>query len=100
MRLRYLGPYALTPDNSRRASAQTTVNVRGAYDFGRLSLYAEVLNLLDDDGKDIVYYYGAYVEGFDPPGLTSEDIDCEAVNCRMSRAVEPRTLRVGLKWEF
>ena len=100
LRVRYLGPYALTPDNANRASAQTTVNIRGAYDFGRMTLYAEVLNLFDDDGKDIVYYYGAYVEGFDPPGLTADDIDCDVINCRMSRAAEPRTLRVGAKWEF
>jgi outer membrane receptor protein involved in Fe transport len=100
MRLRYLGPYALTPDNVNRASGNTTVNIRGAYDFGRMTLYAEVLNLLDNDGKDIVYYYEAYIEGFDPPGLTSEDIDCDIVNCRMSRTAEPRTLRIGAKWEF
>ena len=30
--------------------------MRGAYKFGRMTLYAELLNLLDDDGKDIVYY--------------------------------------------
>jgi outer membrane receptor protein involved in Fe transport len=100
LRVRRLGPYALTPDNAHRASSQTTVNMRGAYNFGRMTLYAELLNLLDDDGKDIVYYYGAYVEGFDPPGLTADDINCDVVNCRMSRATEPRTLRLGAKWEF
>ena len=100
LRVRHLGPYALTPDNAHRANSQTTVNVRGAYNFGRVTLYAELLNLLDDDGKDIVYYYGAYVEGFDPPGLTADDINCDVVDCRMSRAAEPRMLRVGAKWEF
>jgi outer membrane receptor protein involved in Fe transport len=100
LRVRRLGPYALTPDNAHRASSQTTVNMRGAYKFGQVTLYAELLNLLDDDGKDIVYYYGAYVEGFDPPGLTADDINCDVVNCRMSRATEPRTLRVGAKWQF
>ena len=63
-------------------------------------MYAELLNLLDEDGKDIVYWYEAYVDGLDPPGLTSEDIDCDVANCRMSRAEEPRTLRVGVKFEF
>ena len=100
MRVRYLGPYALTPDDAVRAASQTTVNLRGAYTLGNLTLYADLLNVLDDDGKDIVYYYGAYVEGFDPPGLTADDIDCDVVNCRMSRAAEPRTLRLGAKWEF
>jgi outer membrane receptor protein involved in Fe transport len=99
-RLRYLGPYALVPDNSLRASAETSINLRGAYTLNRLTLYAELLNALDADGKDIVYDYPAYVAGLDPPGLTSDDIDCSVVNCRMSRAEEPRTLRVGLKFAF
>lgn len=63
-------------------------------------MYAELFNILDADSHDIVYYYEAYVEGFDPPGLTSEDIDCNTTNCRMSRATEPRTLRIGLQWEL
>lgn len=100
LRLRYLGPYALTPDNANRAESHSTLNLRGAYKMGSVTLYAEVFNLFDDDGKDIVYYYEAYVDGFDPPGLTADDIDCAVVNCRMSRATEPRTLRVGAKWEF
>jgi len=100
MRMRYLGPYALTADNSRRAAGESTINLRGAYSIGKMTLYAELLNVLDEGGKDIVYYYPAYVEGFDPPGLTSEDIDCDTINCRMSRAEEPRTLRFGVKFEF
>jgi outer membrane receptor protein involved in Fe transport len=100
LRVRYLGPYALTADNSRRANSETSINMRGAYNIGNVTLYAELLNVLDADGKDIVYYYGAYVDGLDPPGLSSDDIDCDVVNCRMSRAEEPRTVRVGLKWSF
>lgn len=100
MRLRYLGPYALTPDNQRRAGSKTAVNLRGAYTFGPATVYAELLNVFDGDGKDIVYYYAAFIEGFDPPGLSSDAIDCDVVNCRMSRAEEPRTLRVGVKWAF
>ena len=100
MRVRYLGPYALTPDNAQRAEAETTVNVRGAYHFSDLTVYAEIINIADDGGKDIVYYYPAYVAGLDPPGLTSDDIDCATVNCRMSRVTEPRTLRFGLKYRF
>ena len=100
LRVRHLGPYALTPDNAHRAGSGTTVNVRGSWQTGPLTLYAEVFNLLENDGKDIVYFYEAYVDGFDPPGLTSEDIDCGTVNCRMSRATEPRTVRLGVKWLF
>jgi len=100
LRVRHLGEYPLLPDNSIRADSETSVNVRGAYRVGRATIYGEVLNLFDADGKDIVYYYEAYVPGVDPPGLTSEDIDCSVVNCRMSRAEEPRTLRIGVKYAF
>lgn len=100
VRLRYLGPYALVPDNSRRAGSETHLNIRAAYTMGRTTIYGELLNALDENGKDIVYWYEAYVEGLDPPGLTSEDIDCDVVNCRMSRAEEPRTFRVGVTYRF
>jgi len=100
VRVRYLGPYAMTPDNTQRASPETSVSLRGAYTVGRATWYAELLNVLDEHGKDIVYWYPAYVAGLDPPGLTSGDIDCSVVNCRMSRAEEPRTLRVGVKFAF
>jgi outer membrane receptor protein involved in Fe transport len=100
LRVRYLGEYALTPDNAHRAESQTSVNLRGAYTVGRATWYAELLNVLDEDGKDITYWYEAYVDGLDPPGLTSEDIDCAITNCRMSRVEEPRTARVGVKFKF
>jgi hypothetical protein len=100
MRLRHLGPYALTPDNTERAGSETTVSLRGAYNWQNMTFYAEVINMLDADSKDIVYFYQAYVAGLDPPGLTSADIDCGSVSCRMSRVTEPRTLRVGLKYRF
>jgi len=100
LRVRYLGPYALTPDNAQRARSKTSVNMRGAYTLGAKTFYAELINIFDNDGKDIVYWYEAYAPGFDPPGQSSADIDCSVTNCRVSRAEEPRTLRVGLKWAF
>ena len=103
MRIRYLGPYALTPDNLQRASGTTSVSFRGAYSFDRVQLYAELINALDDDGKDIVYLYEAFIEGYDDVvnGAASiDDIDCDVLDCRMSRSREPRTLRVGLKYRF
>lgn len=100
LRVRYLGEYALLPDNAQRAGAETSVNVRGAYRVGRAMWYAELLNVLDEDGKDIVYWYEAVVPGLDPPAFTSADVDCSVTNCRVSRAEEPRTLRFGVKLEF
>ena len=103
MRIRYLGPYALTADNSQRAGGNTGVNFRGAYRFPKLELYAEVINAFDDQGKDIVYWYETYVAGYDDVvnGAASiDDINCDVLDCRVSRQREPRTLRVGLKYRF
>tara|TARA_R110001599_G_scaffold353880_1_gene601916 strand:- start:22998 stop:25019 length:2022 start_codon:yes stop_codon:yes gene_type:complete len=99
-RLRYLGPYAMTADNSERAGDLTTLSLRGAYHWTSLTLYAEVINAFNEKGKDISYYYEAYIEGFDPPGLTSEEIDCGETNCTMSRVTEPRSFRIGLRFNF
>ncbi len=91
-RMRYLGPYALVPDNSERADAEKVVNVRAAYKPGRFTIYGEVLNVMNSNGKDIEYIYASNVAGLDPPGVE--------VNGRLSRAIEPRSLRVGVKYEF
>jgi len=100
LRIRHLGPYALVADNSARADSLTTANLRGAYHWDKITTFVEVINLTDTDGKEIVYEYAAHIRGLDTPGLTSEDIDCSAINCRMSRATEPRTFRVGLSYQF
>jgi outer membrane receptor protein involved in Fe transport len=84
-RLRYLGEYALLPDNSERADNEYQFNVRAAYNFTHLTVYGELLNAFDHKGKDIVYFYE---NAFDPEGG------------RVSRAEEPRTVRVGLKYRF
>ncbi|MDH3441882.1 MAG: TonB-dependent receptor, partial [Gammaproteobacteria bacterium] len=103
MRARYLGPYAMTADNQNRAGGTTSINLRGAYTVKNFTLYAELINAFDHDGKDIVYWYEAFVEGYDDVVLGAtdiNDIDCDVINCRVSRASEPRTLRVGIKHRF
>ena len=92
VRLRYLGPYPLIEDNSLRAPGETMINLRAAWKAQHLTVYAELLNVLNDDGKDIVYYYATHVEGLDPPGTE--------VDGRVSRSEEPRTLRAGVKYQF
>ena len=79
-------------DNSQRAKPETTLNLRGAWKGANVTVYAEVLNLLDEDGKDIVYFYGSHVAGLDP--------DDELVEGRLSRVEEPRTFRFGIKYTF
>lgn len=100
LRVRHLGSYPMLADGSQRADKLTTVNLRGAYHWEALTLYAEFINLLDSDGKEIMYWYEAYVDGFDPPGQTSEDIDCAVTNCRLSRSTEPRAFRLGVSYKF
>lgn len=100
VRLRYLGPYALDAANSRRGESLTTINMRTAYHWESITMFIEVINLADTDGKEIVYNYPAYVQGLDAPGLSSDNIDCDITNCTMSRATLPRSLRLGVRYQF
>lgn len=98
-RLRYLGPYPLLEDNSERTDGEVLLNLRLAWNPGPWTLYGELLNVLDHDGKDIVYWYGTNVPGIDPTP-DANDLDSTRIEGRVSRAEEPRTLRVGLKYAF
>ena len=91
LRVRRLGPYPLIEDNSVRDSGSTVVNLRGAWKARRVELYAEVLNLLDSRDKDMAYDYESYIPAFDTNG---------PVDGRLSRVMEPRTLRVGATVKF
>jgi hypothetical protein len=53
-------------------------------------LYGELLNVFGSHGKDVVYYYETYLPAIDPAPTEG----------RVSRAEEPRTVRVGLKYSF
>ncbi len=90
VRLRHLGPSPLVEDNSVRDPGSTVVNFRGARKFKNFELYGEVLNLLNSRDKDIAYLYEAFIPGF----------DAAPVEGRMSRVVEPRTVRVGATYRF
>src|SRR5690606_4208042 len=92
LRVRRLGEYPLIEDDSQRADPETTVNIRGAWKPGAFTVYAELLNVFDETGKDIVYWYATHVAGLDPVG--------EQIDGRVSRAEEPRTVRVGVKYSF
>ncbi|WP_176598773.1 TonB-dependent receptor [Sphingobium sp. 15-1] len=91
LRVRHLGPYPLIEDNSVRDKGSTVVNARGAWKGKRIELYGELLNIFDSRDKDIAYFYEAYVPGFDTGGPQEG---------RLSRVVEPRTVRLGAKVKF
>lgn len=98
-RLRYLGPYPLIEDDSERASRETMLNLRLAKHLRAWTLYGELLNAFDADGKDIVYWYGTNVPGIDATPDPA-DYDATRVDGRVSRTEEPRTVRVGLRYAF
>jgi outer membrane receptor protein involved in Fe transport len=87
LRWRHLGPYPLLEDNSARDKGSDIVNFRGAYKAGRFELYGEVLNIFNSRDKDIAYHYESFIPRF----------DAAPVEGRLSRVVEPRTFRLGLK---
>jgi outer membrane receptor protein involved in Fe transport len=90
VRVRHLGPSPLIEDNSVRDKGSTVFNARGAYKFPTVEVYAELLNIADSRDKDIAYAYESYI-----PGL-----DSAPTEGRLSRVVEPRTVRVGAKYTF
>lgn len=90
LRLRHLGPYPLVEDNSERDPGSTVVNLRGAWKGEAVQVYAELLNAFDSRDKDMAYVYESYVPGF----------DTGPVEGRLSRVLEPRTVRVGVKRTF
>jgi len=91
LRVRHLGPYPLTDDNSIRDKGSTILNARGAWKGRRIEIYGEVLNMLDSRDKDIAYFYESYIPAFDTNG---------PVQGRMSRVIEPRTFRIGARYTF
>jgi len=90
VRLRHLGPYPLIEDNSARDKGSTIVNLRGAWKPPHLEVFGEVLNLFDSRDKDIAYWYESYIPGFDSAPTEG----------RLSRVVEPRTFRMGIRYSF
>ncbi|MFZ5700721.1 MAG: TonB-dependent receptor [Pseudomonadota bacterium] len=91
IRVRHLGPSPLVEDDSIRDSGSTVVNARAAWKGKRVELFGEVLNVLGSRDKDIAYYYESYIPAYDTGG---------PVEGRLSRVVEPRTVRVGAKLTF
>jgi outer membrane receptor protein involved in Fe transport len=89
-RLRHLGPSPLIEDNSVRDEGSNIVNVRGAYDLGPAEIYAEAVNIFSSRDKDIAYYYESYIPSF----------DAAPTEGRLSRVVEPFTVRLGATIRF
>jgi len=91
IRLRHLGPYPLLEDNSVRDKGSTVVNARAACKGRKITIYGEVLNVFNSRDKDIAYYYESYLPAYDASG---------PVEGRLSRVVEPRTVKIGMRFTF
>ena len=89
-RLRYHGSYPLLEDNSESEEGHVIVNFRFAWTPGPWTLSAELLNAFEQKGKDISYFYTSRLPG--------EPVD--GIDGRVSRAAEPRQVRVALKYQF
>jgi hypothetical protein len=86
--LRRLGPAPLTEDGSVMSGTSTLTNVLYRYNFSRVSLFAEVLNVFDRSDNDITYFYASRLPGEPAEGV--EDVHFHPM--------EPRTFRLGLKY--
>jgi outer membrane receptor protein involved in Fe transport len=92
-RLRYLGPHPLIEDNSVRGEQTVLLNLRAAWSPAFLDgfeFYGELLNALDIHAHDIDYYYETRFPGEPPEGVLG----------RVSRVVEPRQVRIGVRKTF
>jgi outer membrane receptor protein involved in Fe transport len=89
LRVRYLGPGPLIEDNSVRSPSTTLVNAGISKDFGTFEIGLDILNLLDAEDYDMVYFYESQLAGEAAP---VEDIHFHPVH--------PRTAVLNLKAKF
>lgn len=73
-----------------RDRGSTVVNARAGWKGKKVEIYGEVLTSTVGD-KDIAYYYESYIPSFDVSG---------PVDGRLSRVIEPRTVKVGIRYTF
>jgi hypothetical protein len=89
-RLRYFGVQPLIEDNSVRAPASTTTNLRMGWRSKAWEFSIDVLNALDRDNYDIAYAYASRLHG-EPAG---------GVDDLHFHPAEPRTVRVTVTRRF
>lgn len=89
LRVRYLGPGPLIEDNSVRAPSTMLVNASLSKDFGNFEIGLDILNLLDVEDYDMVYFYESQLAGEAAP---VEDIHFHPVH--------PRTAALSLKAKY
>ena len=89
VRVRYLGPGPLLEDDSVRAPSTTLVNAGISKDFGNFEIGLDLLNLLDANDFDMVYFYESQLQTEVAP---VEDIHFHPVH--------PQTFVLNLKAKY
>ncbi|PAW65581.1 MAG: hypothetical protein B9S34_10670 [Opitutia bacterium Tous-C1TDCM] len=90
LRLRYFGAQPLLEDNSVRAPASTSVNLRVGWRTATWEASIDVLNVFDRANNDIAYAYGSRL-----PGEPAEGVDDVHFH-----PAEPRMVRVTITRRF
>lgn len=96
VRVRYIGAYALEETGTQTSSSFVTANARLDYLINpHWQLSASILNLFDRKANDIEYWGGACsrLEGAGCGGG-------QGIDGRLVHPMEPRSLRVGLRYTF
>ncbi|WP_454726753.1 MULTISPECIES: TonB-dependent receptor [Cupriavidus] len=96
---RYFGPRPLIEDNSVRSASSFLVNLKLGYRvLKNVRVFAEVLNVFGKRVNDIDYYYASLLKGETSP--LNADGTPAGIDDHHIHPAEPRTLRVGVLWNF
>ncbi|MDU0353415.1 TonB-dependent receptor [Paraglaciecola aquimarina] len=90
LRVRHFGKRTLDSFNDAQSSSFTVVNANAQYQLNDWIFNLSVLNLLDSDDHDIDYLYSSRLLG-----ETSEGVEDTHYH-----PIEPRTVRVGVSYQF
>lgn len=90
LRLRHFGSAPLIEDGSVRSQSTTLINLGLHHVSGQVKVGIDLLNMLDAKDADISYFYASRLPG-EP---------AEGVEDRHLHPVEPRQIRVSLKYAF
>lgn len=90
VRARHFGSYSLIEDDSVRADPLTVFNARVGYQWGRIELAADLLNVFNAKANEIEYFYASRLPGEPAEGIEDRHI----------RPIEPRQLRISATVAF
>ncbi|MEP2600472.1 MAG: TonB-dependent receptor, partial [Paraglaciecola sp.] len=90
LRVRHFGKRTLDSFNDTQSDSFTVVNANAQYQLNDWRFDLSVLNLLDSDDHDIDYLYTSRLSGEAEEGV--EDIHYHPI--------EPRTVRMGITYQF